>query len=134
LSSSRNDSATSASTSTWRMSRSSASGSESYVVPAKGRAPAAAPAAPLPAPLQPLLPVAAPEGKAKPRLTRQSAVAELGEDSSGSSRGLLVRYLPTIPSAAESTEVGGFDPPVVPTSLISSQLDPSHEMPEDSNA
>lgn len=143
LSSSRNDSATSASTSTWRMSRSSASGSESYVVPNKGRPSASAPAAaPLPTPLQPLLSSAL-EPKAKPRLTRQSAVsgAEIaGDDSSGgSSRALLVRYLPTIPSAAESTEVGGLDsvaPAPASTSNISSQLDPSHEesINEDSNA
>jgi hypothetical protein len=87
--------------------------------------------------MQPLLP----EAKAKPRLTRQSAIAELADDSShGSSRGLLVRCLETIPSAAESTEVGGATFDVAASTSQqhnkSSQLDPSHEesIPEDSNA
>ncbi|CAB3366951.1 Hypothetical predicted protein [Cloeon dipterum] len=136
LSSSRNDSATSASTSTWRMSRSSASGSESYVVP-KNRAASASSAAAHPSPLQPLLPVASGGGaepvvvpcKAKPRLTRQSAVShpELGDEPAP--RGLLVRHLATIPSAAESTEVGGAgaDFASAASTSTNSQLEPSHK-------
>ncbi|XP_012250578.2 lutropin-choriogonadotropic hormone receptor isoform X2 [Athalia rosae] len=80
LSSSRNDSsgsATTASTSTWRMSRSSAS----LEVTAR----------PTPRPVRP-----------KPRLTRQLAVQE--PEPPGSPGRLAVRLLATIPSAAEMSE------------------------------
>lgn len=73
LSSSRNDSsgsATTASTSTWRMSRSSGSSEPSRV-------------------------------RAKPRLTRQAAIHD--EDPPGSPGRLTVRFLTTIPSAAETS-------------------------------
>ncbi|KAJ8967185.1 hypothetical protein NQ314_003014 [Rhamnusium bicolor] len=74
LSSSRNDSsgsATTASTSTWRMSRSSASSE-----PTRGRT--------------------------KPRLTRQTAIQD-ETDPPGSPGRLTVRFLTTIPSAAENS-------------------------------
>ncbi|XP_044255117.1 lutropin-choriogonadotropic hormone receptor isoform X3 [Tribolium madens] len=74
LSSSRNDSsgsATTASTSTWRMSRSSASSEPNRI-------------------------------RAKPRLTRQSAIQDEG-DLPGSPGRLTVRFLTTIPSAAETS-------------------------------
>ncbi|CAL7952107.1 unnamed protein product [Xylocopa violacea] len=80
LSSSRNDSsgsATTASTSTWRMSRSSAS----LEVTARNT--------PRPA-------------KSKPRLTRQLAIQE--PEPPGSPSRLAVRLLATIPSAAETSE------------------------------
>lgn len=73
LSSSRNDSsgsATTASTSTWRISRSSASSEPN-------------------------------RARTKPRLTRQSAVQD--EDLPGSPGRLTVRFLTTIPSAAETS-------------------------------
>ncbi|XP_015603819.1 lutropin-choriogonadotropic hormone receptor isoform X2 [Cephus cinctus] len=79
LSSSRNDSsgsATTASTSTWRMSRSSASLEVSR---------------PAPRPVRP-----------KPRLTRQLAIQE--PEPPGSPGRLAVRLLATIPSAAEMSE------------------------------
>ncbi|XP_067000603.2 lutropin-choriogonadotropic hormone receptor [Anabrus simplex] len=85
LSSSRNDSsgsATTASTSTWRMSRSSAS---SDVRPATA-----------------LVTTEPPRPRAKPRLTRQSAVQDDLEPP-GSPGRLTVRFLPTIPSAAETS-------------------------------
>ncbi|XP_008192240.1 lutropin-choriogonadotropic hormone receptor isoform X3 [Tribolium castaneum] len=74
LSSSRNDSsgsATTASTSTWRMSRSSASSEPNRI-------------------------------RAKPRLTRQSAIQDEA-DLPGSPGRLTVRFLTTIPSAAETS-------------------------------
>ncbi|XP_055684982.1 lutropin-choriogonadotropic hormone receptor isoform X2 [Lutzomyia longipalpis] len=86
LSSSRNDSSTSAttaSTSTFRMSRSSAGSST------------------------PMPPLNTPRNSipgAKPRLVRQSAVQEeLSADLSASPPRLGVRFLPTIPSAADSS-------------------------------
>ncbi|KAB0799724.1 hypothetical protein PPYR_07604 [Photinus pyralis] len=75
LSSSRNDSsgsATTASTSTWRISRSSASSSEPSRI------------------------------RSKPRLTRQCAIQDESEPP-GSPGRLTVRFLTTIPSAAESS-------------------------------
>lgn len=74
LSSSRNDSsgsATTASTSTWRISRSSASSEPTRL-------------------------------RAKPRLTRQCAIQDEG-DPPGSPGRLTVRFLTTIPSAAENS-------------------------------
>lgn len=82
LSSSRNDSsgsATTASTSTWRMSRSSASSD------VRGQHP--------PEPARP---------RAKPRLTRQCAIQDESEPP-GSPGRLTVRFLTTIPSAAETS-------------------------------
>lgn len=75
LSSSRNDSsgsATTASTSTWRISRSSASSEPSRL-------------------------------RAKPRLTRQCAIQDEAEPPPGSPGRLTVRFLTTIPSAAETS-------------------------------
>lgn len=83
LSSSRNDSsgsATTASTSTWRMSRSSGSSEPS-------------------------------RARSKPRLTRQHAIRdELGEPP-GSPGRLTVRFLTTIPSAAETSMQMDEEPP-----------------------
>lgn len=82
LSSSRNDSsgsATTASTSTWRMSRSSASSD------VRGQHP--------PEPSRP---------RTKPRLTRQCAIQDESEPP-GSPGRLTVRFLTTIPSAAENS-------------------------------
>jgi len=95
LSSSRNDSsgsATTASTSTWRISRSSASSGGC--------------SAPVPPP-QPIAPVDCPSAisrpRVKPRLIRQSAVHEDFGDVPGSPGRLTVRFLTTIPSAAETS-------------------------------
>ncbi|KAJ4441363.1 hypothetical protein ANN_11218 [Periplaneta americana] len=81
LSSSRNDSsgsATTASTSTWRLSRSSASSDVRTTV-------------------EP------PRPRAKPRLTRQSAIVQDDAEPPGSPGRLTVRFLTTIPSAAETS-------------------------------
>ncbi|XP_063239616.1 leucine-rich repeat-containing G-protein coupled receptor 5 [Bacillus rossius redtenbacheri] len=83
LSSSRNDSsgsATTASTGTWRMSRSSAS---------SGVAVGAA--------------ETLPRARAKPRLIRQAAIQDDAPDPPGSPSRLTVRFLTTIPSAAETS-------------------------------
>lgn len=83
LSSSRNDSsgsATTASTSTWRMSRSSASSD----VRQHGAQEVARP-------------------RSKPRLTRQCAIQDESSEPPGSPGRLTVRFLTTIPSAAENS-------------------------------
>ncbi|XP_044736880.1 lutropin-choriogonadotropic hormone receptor [Chrysoperla carnea] len=83
LSSSRNDSsgsATTASTSTWRMSRSSASGDIRTIQH-------------VPEPVRP---------RSKPRLTRQCAIQDDSEPPGTPGR-LTVRFLTTIPSAAETS-------------------------------
>lgn len=83
LSSSRNDSsgsATTASTSTWRMSRSSASSEAS-------------------------------RNRTKPRLTRQHAIRDEFGDPPGSPGRLTVRFLTTIPSAAETSMQMDEEPP-----------------------
>lgn len=88
LSSSRNDSsgsATTASTSTWRMSRSSASSdirTTVVSVPAE---------------------TSSTRSRSKPRLTRQSAIVQDDSDPPGSPGRLTVRFLTTIPSAAETS-------------------------------
>ncbi|XP_025836761.1 lutropin-choriogonadotropic hormone receptor-like isoform X3 [Agrilus planipennis] len=87
LSSSRNDSSgsgTTASTSTWRISRSSASSNEPNRL------------------------------RSKPRLTRQSAIQD-DCDSPGSPGRLTVRFLTTIPSAAENSMQMEDEPSLSPT-------------------
>ena len=88
LSSSRNDSsgsATTASTSTWRLSRSSASSDVRTTVVS-------------------IPPESCnPRPRVKPRLTRQSAVVQEDSDPPGSPGRLTVRFLTTIPSAAETS-------------------------------
>ncbi|KAJ9592488.1 hypothetical protein L9F63_015904 [Diploptera punctata] len=88
LSSSRNDSsgsATTASTSTWRLSRSSASSDVRTTVVS----------------IPPE--TCNPRPRAKPRLTRQSAVVQEDSDPPASPGRLTVRFLTTIPSAAETS-------------------------------
>ncbi|PSN50292.1 hypothetical protein C0J52_02861 [Blattella germanica] len=88
LSSSRNDSsgsATTASTSTWRMSRSSASSDVRTTVVSLPPEPSN------------------PRPRAKPRLTRQSAIVQDDSEPPGSPGRLTVRFLTTIPSAAETS-------------------------------
>ncbi|KDR23756.1 Lutropin-choriogonadotropic hormone receptor [Zootermopsis nevadensis] len=88
LSSSRNDSsgsATTASTSTWRMSRSSASSDiRTTVVSVPPESSGS-------------------RTRSKPRLTRQSAIVQDDSDPPGSPGRLTVRFLTTIPSAAETS-------------------------------
>nr|CAD7194251.1 unnamed protein product [Timema douglasi] len=90
LSSSRNDSsgsATTASTSTWRMSRSSASSDirvTTSIEPSRARTDSLRP-------------------RAKPRLTRQLAIQDELLDPLESPARLTVRFLTTIPSAAETS-------------------------------
>lgn len=111
LSSSRNDSsgsATTASTSTWRMSRSSAS---SDVRTATAAAAASATATTMAATVP--ISEAAPGGgrpRSKPRLTRQAAIQDDAElPPPGSPSRLTVRFLTTIPSAAETSVQGEED-------------------------
>lgn len=110
LSSSRNDSsgsATTQSTSTWRMSRSSASSDVRAQV-----------AEPKPT-------------RGKPRLTRQSAISDDTEPPSSPGR-LVVRFLPTIPSATETQGGEGAEdeaetsspPPRLPTARSAPHLSP----------
>ena len=88
LSSSRNDSsgsATTASTSTWRLSRSSASSDVRTTVVS----------------IPPE--TCNPRPRVKPRLTRQSAIVQDDSEPPGSPGRLTVRFLTTIPSAAETS-------------------------------
>lgn len=106
LSSSRNDSsgsATTASTSTWRMSRSSASSdirTTVVSVPAENNNA---------------------RSRSKPRLMRQSAVIQDDSDPPGSPGRLTVRFLTTIPSAAE-TSVQQDEEPGSPTGCTAAVL------------